>query len=52
MIGHLVSNCRQSPPDFGITSLLRETASHLQRASRHILSLLSETPLHVRKHPQ
>jgi hypothetical protein len=51
MLGHLVSTSRQSPPNFGITTLLRVTAGRLPHLYRRILSLLSESALHARKHP-
>jgi hypothetical protein len=49
MLGHLVSASRQSPPDFGIASWLRPTASALQSASQRIVSQMLDAMHHGRK---
>ncbi|HWU54658.1 MAG TPA: hypothetical protein VN175_04090 [Rhizomicrobium sp.] len=54
MLGHLVSNSRQAPPDFGVAFWLREAAGRLQHLpqhlSRRLLSLLPEAG--KQPHPQ
>ena len=50
MLGHLVSSSRQSPPDFGIASFLREAVRAVQ--SMRIISQLSEALHKQQPHPQ
>jgi hypothetical protein len=49
MLGHLVSTSRQSPPDFGITTWLRATASAVQSKSHRIVAQAFEVVQHARK---
>jgi len=52
MIGHLVSNNRQSPPDFGIAAFLRKAISGLQPVTHRLLAPLADALHHPRKYPQ
>ena len=46
MLGHLVSNVREAPPNFGIAALLRAARRGFQA-----LGVISLPPLHPRKQP-
>jgi hypothetical protein len=51
MLGHLVSNFREAPPNFGIAALLRAARRGFQALSHGLISLPGETLLHPRKQP-
>jgi hypothetical protein len=49
MLGHLVSVSRQSPPDFGIKSLLRAVARAFPATGQRLIALVCEAAHHARK---